>query len=256
MTGDSARTEVRSGTGVRADGSAGKTTSLGGGCDTAEQRASAAGGGRSALAGDGAAATNGGAETGAGSQGGRIGPGSASNDGSEGTAGTGKDVGSREGANAADARSTTALGSGPRTGAATEGSAAQSGAGTTTDAATSAAGGAADAARSGTGRSATDGANGSTARGGTGVPRGSVGVPIRLADPAALALIRPGDRVDLLRIEDTDRTTAVAGAVLVLRVTGADDPTAGALLLALNPQQARRAVSTPRLGFAVVIRPD
>ena len=82
-------------------------------------------------------------------------------------------------------------------------------------------------------------------------------MPIRLADPTALALVRPGDRVDLLRVEEAGHTTAIAGAALVLGVTGVDDPTAGGgLLLALNPQQARRAVSTPRQGFAVVIRPD
>jgi hypothetical protein len=88
------------------------------------------------------------------------------------------------------------------------------------------------------------------------VPDGSVGVPIRLADPTALSLVRPGNRVDLLRIEDAGgHPTAVAAAALVLRVTDTDDPTASGLLLALTPQEARQAVITSRQGFAIVIRP-
>jgi hypothetical protein len=88
------------------------------------------------------------------------------------------------------------------------------------------------------------------------VPEGSVGVPIRLADPTALSLVRPGNRVDLLRLDDTGgHSTAVAVAALVLRVTGADDPTTGGLLLALSPQEAQQAVITSRQGYAIVIRP-
>ncbi len=88
------------------------------------------------------------------------------------------------------------------------------------------------------------------------VPTGSVGVPVRLADPAALTLVRPGNRVDLLRLDDaTGRTTAVAAAALVLKVTGIDDPTTGGLLLAVSPAEARLAVSTGH-GFAILIRPD
>jgi hypothetical protein len=80
-------------------------------------------------------------------------------------------------------------------------------------------------------------------------------VPVRLAEPAALALVRPGDRVDLLRIDDTGQGTApVAAAALVLSVTGADDPTSGGLLLALRPTEAEKAVAAPGRGFAVLIR--
>jgi hypothetical protein len=90
-----------------------------------------------------------------------------------------------------------------------------------------------------------------------GVPEGSVGVPIRLADPTALGLVRPGNRVDLLKVDDTGgRPTAVAGAALVLRVTGANDPATGGLLLALTPEEASKAVATSRQAFAIVIRPD
>jgi hypothetical protein len=88
------------------------------------------------------------------------------------------------------------------------------------------------------------------------VPEGSVGVPIRLADPTALSLVHPGNRVDLLRIDDPGgHSTAVAGAALVLRVTGAGDPDTGGLLLALSPQEAHQAVISSRQGFAIVIRP-
>ncbi|GIF43552.1 hypothetical protein BC793_129128 [Actinoplanes xinjiangensis] len=89
------------------------------------------------------------------------------------------------------------------------------------------------------------------------IPPGSVGVPVRLADPTALTVVRPGNRVDLLRIDgERDRTTAVASAALVLEVTGADDPVAGGLLLALHPDEAKQAVATSGRGFAIVIRPD
>ena len=88
------------------------------------------------------------------------------------------------------------------------------------------------------------------------VPEGRVGVPIRLADPTALGLVHPGNRVDLLRIDDAGRRpTAVAGSALVLRVTGVNDLATGGLLLALTPQEADQAVATSRQGFAIVIRP-
>jgi hypothetical protein len=88
------------------------------------------------------------------------------------------------------------------------------------------------------------------------LPSSSVGVPVRLADPTALALVLPGNHVDLLRLDDEGgNTTAVATAALVLKVTGASDPTTGGLLLALTPAEARQAVATPKHGFAIVIRP-
>ena len=87
------------------------------------------------------------------------------------------------------------------------------------------------------------------------VPDGSVGVPIRLAEQTALALVRPGDRVDLLRVEAAGGTTAIADAALVLGITGVDDPITGGLLIALSPAQAERAVARPGRGFAVLLRP-
>jgi hypothetical protein len=88
------------------------------------------------------------------------------------------------------------------------------------------------------------------------VPSGSVGVPIRLADPAALSLVRPGNRVDLLRIgKDGASNSPVATSALVLEVSGADDPTAGGLLLALTRAEADHAVAASDHGFAILIRP-
>ncbi|WP_307835599.1 hypothetical protein [Paractinoplanes ferrugineus] len=79
-------------------------------------------------------------------------------------------------------------------------------------------------------------------------------MPIRLADPAALRLVRPGNRVDVLRVDAG--APPVATAALVLQVSDAGDPTAGSLLLALTRAEAEAAVSAPGHGFAVLIRPD
>lgn len=88
------------------------------------------------------------------------------------------------------------------------------------------------------------------------VPSGRVGVPVRLADPAALALVQAGNRVDLLRLDESGGgATPVAGSALVLQVTGSDDPAVGGLLLALTPDEAKHAVAGPGQSFAVLIRP-
>ncbi|WP_250003285.1 hypothetical protein [Actinoplanes sp. M2I2] len=88
------------------------------------------------------------------------------------------------------------------------------------------------------------------------VPTGSLGVPVRLSDPAALALVEPGNRVDLLRLDGSDgSTTPLAESALVLQVTARNDPTVGGLLLALSPAQARQAVVTTGQSFTVLIRP-
>ena len=100
----------------------------------------------------------------------------------------------------------------------------------------------------------TEGAAGGNGR--ATVPAGTVGVPVRLAEPTALALIRPGDRVDLLRVgDDSHNPSRVAAAALVLGVTGVEDLTTGGLLVALTPAEAASAVADPGGGFAVLIRP-
>lgn len=84
------------------------------------------------------------------------------------------------------------------------------------------------------------------------IPDGAVGVPVTLGDPAGLAVLRPGDRVDLFAVPaaggEPDR---VAGDTPVLAV----DRSAAALLLALTPAQGRAVVSA-RAGtvFAVLLR--
>ncbi|MFD6563119.1 hypothetical protein [Micromonospora profundi] len=92
------------------------------------------------------------------------------------------------------------------------------------------------------------------------LPSGAVGVPIRLAEPAALAVIRPGARVDLLAAPPGGAGAAealvLAPRALVLDVlgAGATDGSA-ALYLALSPEQAQRAVGLPEGSrFAIVVR--
>ncbi|GHJ56801.1 hypothetical protein Nm8I071_61080 [Nonomuraea sp. TT08I-71] len=92
------------------------------------------------------------------------------------------------------------------------------------------------------------------------LPAGAVGVPIRLAEPAALAVLRPGARVDLLVVpagRATGAATLLAARALVLDVVGAAGAVDGssALYLALRPEQAQRAVGLPEGSrFAVVVR--
>ncbi|WP_320065704.1 flagellar biosynthesis protein FlgA [Micromonospora sp. RTGN7] len=91
------------------------------------------------------------------------------------------------------------------------------------------------------------------------LPDGAVGVPIRLAEPAALAVVRPGTRVDLLAVPADGRSAEadlLAPRALVLDVVGvgaADG--SSALYLALLPEQAQRAVGQPEGSrFAIVVR--
>ncbi|MET7468393.1 flagellar biosynthesis protein FlgA [Micromonospora sp. NPDC005222] len=91
------------------------------------------------------------------------------------------------------------------------------------------------------------------------LPAGTVGVPIRLAEPAALSVLRPGARVDLLVVPagGTPDPALLAPRALVLDVVGATGAVDGssALYLALPPEQARRAVGLPEGSrFAVVVR--
>jgi hypothetical protein len=94
------------------------------------------------------------------------------------------------------------------------------------------------------------------------VPPGAVGVPVRLAEPAVLALVHPGDRVDLLATSASSAEPAeparegapvlLAADALVLTVVGAD----GAVLLALKPERARAIVGMPdSTRFGVIVRP-
>ncbi|GAB3968784.1 flagellar biosynthesis protein FlgA [Plantactinospora veratri] len=104
---------------------------------------------------------------------------------------------------------------------------------------------------------------GSAAPSGVPVPEGTVGVPIRLAEPAALTVARPGARVDLLAAPGGDQAgrtpkpTVLATRVLVLDVLGPGqtDDAASAIYLALRPDQAHRAVGMPEsTRFAIIVR--
>ncbi|MGB2568114.1 flagellar biosynthesis protein FlgA [Micromonospora citrea] len=110
---------------------------------------------------------------------------------------------------------------------------------------------------------------GPAAGGGTGVgggrpgalplPSGAVGVPVRLAEPAALAVLRPGARVDLLVVPAGPtgvEAVPLASGALVLDVVGGDSGDgSSALYLALGPDQARRTVGQPEGSrFTVVVR--
>ncbi|GAA4572850.1 hypothetical protein GCM10023176_36610 [Micromonospora coerulea] len=91
------------------------------------------------------------------------------------------------------------------------------------------------------------------------LPDGAVGVPVRLAEPAALAVLRPGARVDLLVVPAggaAGEAVLLAARALVLDVVGADTVDgSSALYLALRPEQAQRAVGLPEGSrFAVVVR--
>lgn len=92
------------------------------------------------------------------------------------------------------------------------------------------------------------------------LPSGAVGVPVRLAEPAALAVLRPGARVDLLVVPaggTAGEATLLAPRALVLDVVGTAGAVDGssALYLALRPEQAQRAVGVPEGSrFAVVVR--
>ncbi|MEU8375168.1 MULTISPECIES: hypothetical protein [unclassified Micromonospora] len=91
------------------------------------------------------------------------------------------------------------------------------------------------------------------------LPSGFVGVPVRLAEPAALAVLRPGARVDLLVLpagRSAGAPVLLAADALVLDVVGAGaGDGSSALYLAVRPDQAQRSVGQPEGSrFSVVIR--
>lgn len=81
---------------------------------------------------------------------------------------------------------------------------------------------------------------------------------MRLAETATLSLVRSGDRVDLVSVDQSGgRVAAIADDALVLAVAPENDPSMGGLLLALNPTAAHRAVgAAERARFAVLVRPN
>jgi Flp pilus assembly protein CpaB len=83
------------------------------------------------------------------------------------------------------------------------------------------------------------------------LPDGQVAAPVRLADLAVAALVRTGDRVDVLATApDSASAEVVADGVVVLAAAhgadSVDDPAAGLLLIAVDDATAARlaAVAT------------
>lgn len=91
------------------------------------------------------------------------------------------------------------------------------------------------------------------------VPSGEVAAPVRLADLAVAALLRPGDRVDVLATVDGAGTEVVASRALVLAVPGdvPDGPVpspggAGLLVLAVPAEVAGGLATATTLGTLTV----
>jgi hypothetical protein len=85
------------------------------------------------------------------------------------------------------------------------------------------------------------------------IPPGLVGVPVALGDPGRLAVLRPGDRVDLLAVPAAGgEPVRLASGAPVLAV----DHAAATLLLAVTPEQGRAVLAEPAASttFAVIIR--
>ena len=73
--------------------------------------------------------------------------------------------------------------------------------------------------------------------------RGLVATPVRLADPATAALLRPGDRVDVLAASSDGRqqsATTVAADLEVLAVPPGGDSEGALVVLAATPETAAR----------------
>ncbi|HWH00209.1 MAG TPA: hypothetical protein VNV66_13000 [Pilimelia sp.] len=76
-------------------------------------------------------------------------------------------------------------------------------------------------------------------------PTGTVGVAVAPADPAVVALLRPGDRVDLLATLGRGRVVTVAADATVLAVGPASELPGAAVLVALSRSQARDTAALP-----------
>ena len=86
------------------------------------------------------------------------------------------------------------------------------------------------------------------------VPAGLAGISVRLADPAVVAVLRPGTRIDLHG--DTPAHT-VTDAMVLSALTGDsfDEPGAAALFVAVPPPTAAQVSSLPVSAvFRVIVR--
>lgn len=86
---------------------------------------------------------------------------------------------------------------------------------------------------------------------GSAIPPGLVGVTVPVADPSVLAVVHPGDRVDLHPIDDG----APIADVLVLVSVPVADLGPPALFLAMTPDQASSVLQGPiSTVFRVIVR--
>jgi hypothetical protein len=84
------------------------------------------------------------------------------------------------------------------------------------------------------------------------IPAGLLGVTVPLADPAVLAVVHPGDRVDLHSAGDNGATIV---DVLVLVPVPTADLGPPSLFLAMTPDQAASVVQSPvNTVFRAIVR--
>ena len=91
------------------------------------------------------------------------------------------------------------------------------------------------------------------------LPDGQVAAPVRLADLAVAALVRTGDRIDVLASPpDATAAEVVVGGALVLAATGAgEESSAGLLLIAVDgPTAARLAAAATTATLTVNLPPS
>ena len=89
------------------------------------------------------------------------------------------------------------------------------------------------------------------------LPDGQVAAPVRLADLSVAALVRTGDRVDVLATSpDATAAEVVAGDALVLATSAtADDPGAGLLVLGVDAGTAARLAAAATAATLTVTFP-
>lgn len=86
-------------------------------------------------------------------------------------------------------------------------------------------------------------------------PPGAVGFPLRLPDPAVLAVVHAGQRVDVLVRSDGGTADVVAADLAVLCSVGTAGEPDGVLYLAVSPAQAAAlAAIGPGARFSVTVR--
>jgi Flp pilus assembly protein CpaB len=88
---------------------------------------------------------------------------------------------------------------------------------------------------------------------------GAAAVPVRLADPGVAALLRPGDRIDVIVVAGSGQTSVVVAGVPVLTVPQAPDtgPAEGALVVLAVPEYLapRLVAAALNARLAITLRP-